>query len=892
MLERERTSIFRNHVLFAAVIASFALVLAVSLPSSGYAQPSDLLEVQQSQGEQYAPGADDEGDGETGNEAGDSSSDGAANNTEAGNEGETGNDAGENQGGVDDDGSIADAGDDDLGGEADADGAGATDDAGTVSVDEGLDPDGEDGGSPDEASGDADSDEAIGDGGFEGAEGDFDGSDESDDQELGAESEQDDDADQDGSDGAVDSGASAEGQEGADREPITVVDSADPQDGEEPQGSEDRPEQTDSSSPEDDTQASVESVNPSSTSSTASSSSSPSLSGTESAESSVSASSIAPKASAASSSSSSQSASSSSAASSSSSSSKSSSSSSSSSAQSSSSSSAASKPTGANSWKRLAGNTALDTMAEIAKEGFTSAETVVIATAEGYWDALAASSLAGTLHSPVLLTEPNKLSEQAKAQIKRLGATKAIICGGPKAISTNVDKQLKEAGVKTVERYAGSDAPGTARAIAEQAGFAHGMCIVATSDGYWDALSIAPFSYAYSIPIYLTELGTGMLGDETLQQIVDVGCSKVIIVGGTAVVKSGVVSQLEKKGISNVTRLAGPNAYATSVRIAQWELDFGMMADGMGVACGTGYWDALAGAALCGEKRSVLLLADAVNYSSSVVTINDYRSEIDQGYLFGGPVAISDEIAKKIRNGQTDTAFDSLTDVDLIGCTKIGIDVSAWQGVIDWQRVKGSGVDYAIIRIGHGLYVDEGDDASKSSKGTGSEKTDESNVPDGVTFGDDAFFSTYVKNAQAVGMPIGIYWYSLAEDEKEAALEAEHVIKLLKEAGLGPSSLPYGVWYDLEYYEMGKEENQELLYKIANAFCSRLEQAGYTPGIYANLNWWTHYLTGERYDKWSRWVAQYNDECYYEGPYVMWQCKSTGRIDGIAGNVDMDIYYG
>ncbi|MBQ3301418.1 MAG: hypothetical protein IJH04_04665, partial [Eggerthellaceae bacterium] len=118
MLERERTSIFRNHVLFAAVIASFALVLAVSLPSSGYAQPSDLLEVQQSQGEQYAPGADDEGDGETGNEAGDSSSDGAANNTEAGNEGETGNDAGENQGGVDDDGSIADAGDDDLGGEA------------------------------------------------------------------------------------------------------------------------------------------------------------------------------------------------------------------------------------------------------------------------------------------------------------------------------------------------------------------------------------------------------------------------------------------------------------------------------------------------------------------------------------------------------------------------------------------------------------------------------------------------------------------------------------------------------------------------------------------------------------------------------------------------------
>ena len=78
---------------------------------------------------------------------------------------------------------------------------------------------------------------------------------------------------------------------------------------------------------------------------------------------------------------------------------------------------------------------------------------------------------------------------------------------------------------------------------------------------------------------------------------------------------------------------------------------------------------------------------------------------------------------------------------------------------------------------------------------------------------------------------------------------------------------------------------------IAKTFNERMEKAGYTAGVYANLNWWNHYLTGGDYDQWERWVAQYNTECTYDGDYCMWQCKSTGVIDGISGNVDMDLYY-
>ena len=515
-------------------------------------------------------------------------------------------------------------------------------------------------------------------------------------------------------------------------------------------------------------------------------------------------------------------------------------------------------------WVRLAGNNAIQTMAKIAAEGFESAHTVVIAASNGYWDALSASSIAGVSGCPVLLTETETLSSATAAQVKRLKPERAIICGGTASVSEKVEDQLKAAGVDIIERYAGDNAAETAVAIGKQVGTASPSCVIATVNTYHDALSIAPYAYAHQAPIYLTNT-KGVLSADTVAAIKEVGHSHAMIVGGYASVKASVEGQLVEAGIDAYGRLAGPNAYATSARIAAWELEEGFLeADGIGVACGTGYWDALTGAALCGKNKSVLVLADDNNYSAAVSVMNDYSNEISKGYLFGGTESVGKVAEDKIRNGVTDMAFESIKDVRVGGYTKIGIDVSEWQRTINWTRVKNSGVDYAIIRVGYG------DDEEKY---------------------DDLCFLQNVKGALLAGVPIGVYIYSYAEDVEDANSEADHMLRLLKKAGLLPGSLAYGVWYDLEDPSMADTKNVGVLYNIAKTFNTRMTQAGYTPGVYANLNWWTHFLTNKGFDAWDRWVAQYNTSCTYSGDYCMWQCKSTGAIDGIVGNVDMNLYY-
>lgn len=515
-------------------------------------------------------------------------------------------------------------------------------------------------------------------------------------------------------------------------------------------------------------------------------------------------------------------------------------------------------------WKRLRGDNALITMAEIVQEGFESSHTVVIAASNGYWDALSASSIAGVSGAPVLLTATDVLSPQAEEQVKRLKPQRAIICGGEDSVSIDVEERLKAIGVKTIERYSGDNAAETAAAIGKQVGMRTTRCVIATVKTYHDALSIAPYAYAYQAPIYLTNFD-GVLSDDTVAAIKEVGYEHAIIVGGSASVKPEVEKQLEDAGIIGYGRFAGPNAYATSARIASWEIEEGLLSPtGIGVACGKGYWDALTGAALCGVNNWPLVLADDDNYSAAVCIINEYAGTIAKGYLFGGTDSIGLTSEQKILEGISDSAFESLKDVRGGGYTKIGIDISEWQREIDFERVKNSGVDYVIIRVGYG-----GNDEKY----------------------DDKMFLKNVKKALAAKMPIGVYLYSYAEDAKEADDEADHMLRLLKEAGLLPGSLAYGVWYDLEDSSMADEKNAKVLFEIAKTFNERMKKAGYTPGVYANLNWWNHYLTGGDYDQWERWVAQYNNECTYDGDYCMWQCKSTGVIDGIAGNVDMDLYY-
>ena len=189
---------------------------------------------------------------------------------------------------------------------------------------------------------------------------------------------------------------------------------------------------------------------------------------------------------------------------------------------------------------------------------------------------------------------------------------------------------------------------------------------------------------------------------------------------------------------------------------------------------------------------------------------------------------------------------------------KKGIDVSAHQGSIDWNAVKSSGIDFAILRCGYG-----NDDPDQ----------------------DDEYFLKNVKACEKVGMPYGVYLYSYANGVGNAKSEAAHVMRLLK--GLKPE---YPIYYDLEDPITGYCSNEEIL-KIAKTFVTTLEKAGYWVGIYANKHWNTSKLTDKWYDGKARWVAQYNDKCTYDGVYGMWQYSSTGHVKGITGYVDMNYAY-
>ena len=188
-----------------------------------------------------------------------------------------------------------------------------------------------------------------------------------------------------------------------------------------------------------------------------------------------------------------------------------------------------------------------------------------------------------------------------------------------------------------------------------------------------------------------------------------------------------------------------------------------------------------------------------------------------------------------------------------------GIDVSYSQGKIDWDKVEASGVDYAILRCGFGNDSREQDDAQ---------------------------YARNVGECERLGIHYGVYLYSYAQTVAEAKSEAAHVVRLLK--GHKPA---YPVYYDLEDEATTGKQSATRIGDMAEAFCETIEAAGYTAGIYASKYWFTNKLTDARFARWPKWVAQYNDTCTYSGEYEMWQYTSSGKVAGIAGNVDCNVCY-
>lgn len=190
--------------------------------------------------------------------------------------------------------------------------------------------------------------------------------------------------------------------------------------------------------------------------------------------------------------------------------------------------------------------------------------------------------------------------------------------------------------------------------------------------------------------------------------------------------------------------------------------------------------------------------------------------------------------------------------------TAQGIDVSKWQGQIDWEQVKNSGqVDFAILRCGAG--------------------TDQ----------DDKTWDDNSSECERLSIPYGVYLYSEANTTAKAKSEAEHVIRLLK--GKHPS---YPIYYDIEDNSLRNLSAAQLGENV-KTFTSTLEAAGYTNiGIYANKDWFTNKLTAPVFSKYPKWVASWGNTCTYRGSYHMWQYTNGGTIPGINGKVDLNFKIG
>ncbi len=195
---------------------------------------------------------------------------------------------------------------------------------------------------------------------------------------------------------------------------------------------------------------------------------------------------------------------------------------------------------------------------------------------------------------------------------------------------------------------------------------------------------------------------------------------------------------------------------------------------------------------------------------------------------------------------------------------QFGIDVSKWQGDIDWDKVKASGVEFVMIRAGY-----------RGSQ-TGA-------------LVEDPNFLANIRGAKRAGLKVGVYFFTQAINEVEAVEEASMVIALCD-----GYELDYPVVIDSEGAGGdGRADSldMETRTKVCAAFCETIDNAGYEPGVYASRSWYNANLDVKKLDKYRIWLAEYRSTPLYSGYYDMWQYTSKGKIDGIEGNVDLNISY-
>ena len=193
----------------------------------------------------------------------------------------------------------------------------------------------------------------------------------------------------------------------------------------------------------------------------------------------------------------------------------------------------------------------------------------------------------------------------------------------------------------------------------------------------------------------------------------------------------------------------------------------------------------------------------------------------------------------------------------------LGIDVSKWQGTIDWNAVKSSGISFVVIRCGY----------RGSSTGV---------------LVKDPMFEANIKGATKAGLKVGLYFFSQAVNEKEAVEEASMAIALAKDY-----KISYPIFIDTEWTSGGRANgiSKDTRTAVCKAFCETIKSAGYTPGVYACKSWYQDSLNVSSLNGYKIWLAQYASQPTYSSRYDMWQYSDKGKVNGISTNVDMNISY-
>ena len=190
-----------------------------------------------------------------------------------------------------------------------------------------------------------------------------------------------------------------------------------------------------------------------------------------------------------------------------------------------------------------------------------------------------------------------------------------------------------------------------------------------------------------------------------------------------------------------------------------------------------------------------------------------------------------------------------------------GLDVSEFQGIIDWAQVKNAGYQFAMLRAGYGYRTP------------------------------DQQFQRNAAECNRVGIPAGAYWFCYALSPEDARKEADGCLEVI-----APYRMEYPICYDIEHASLTYAEQNGVTFtpslatQIVKAFCDRIEERGYFAMYYSNQNFLETYLSRDLNRRYALWFARYGSR--YDGiDYGIWQYTSTGSIPGITGNVDLDTGY-